>query len=544
MTILDDFIIQMTLDTNGVSIGAKAAEKRLDNVAKKAKESGNELDKNSKKSDDHARQEQANAKKSGSALEKAGLQGKNAFDALKRSAVAAFAVLSGSAGMRAFMSDIAQSTVGMDNLAKSIGDTQEHLTGIGYALGEVGIPRQAGANLFQNLLSKSTNRDASREANMAAGQWGVTAIDTRTGQVNTHLLEDLYRSKEFMKQTAGMKGETFERLGGDPRLANFYQYPNRLQKIKEYENYAPTDTQNKKAHELLESWTHVEAQTNKVLLETFNKVEPGLNALAHGIDAIEASNPSAVAEGLIAVSGAMSALSVWKILGGGKKGLIGAAVTAAGFEGLGHWPQLKKGWEWSKNELGSLSSGLIGSAHGATIDTHKSKFERYLGAIIMAESSGDRLAGMGKSKHLGLGQLDPDIRARYKVHDPFDPVQNFNGAQGYFKHLLKLSNGDYDKAIRMYHDGPNHKGPWSKDANDEVTSVHQRMQKGQIYTYQRAIQDKAAAIHNNIHNDNRGQVTVNGSVNYNKSDERPQGNRATINAAMNNVFAHTNMVVG
>ena len=74
-------------------------------------------------------------------------------------------------------------------------------------------------------------------------------------------------------------------------------------------------------------------------------------------------------------------------------------------------------------------------------------------AILKAESNGHRLAVSSKGAK-GCMQLMPFTSRRFKVTDPFDPIQNIEGGILYIKELLTLFQGDLVNTIAAYNAGP------------------------------------------------------------------------------------------
>lgn len=54
----------------------------------------------------------------------------------------------------------------------------------------------------------------------------------------------------------------------------------------------------------------------------------------------------------------------------------------------------------------------------------------------------------------GLGHLTPEIVAKYKVKNPFDPAQNLAGSAAYLSDLLNRFRGDLVLALAAYNAGP------------------------------------------------------------------------------------------
>ncbi len=74
-------------------------------------------------------------------------------------------------------------------------------------------------------------------------------------------------------------------------------------------------------------------------------------------------------------------------------------------------------------------------------------------AIMKAESNGHRLAVSNKGAK-GCMQLMPFTSRRFKVNDPFDPVQNIEGGILYIKELLTLFQGNLVNTVAAYNAGP------------------------------------------------------------------------------------------
>ncbi len=74
-------------------------------------------------------------------------------------------------------------------------------------------------------------------------------------------------------------------------------------------------------------------------------------------------------------------------------------------------------------------------------------------AIIRAESNGDRFA-ISRKGAKGMMQLMPFTSRRFKVNDPFDPVENIEGGVKYIKELLGTFGGNVVHAVAAYNAGP------------------------------------------------------------------------------------------
>jgi Transglycosylase SLT domain/Domain of unknown function (DUF4124) len=73
-------------------------------------------------------------------------------------------------------------------------------------------------------------------------------------------------------------------------------------------------------------------------------------------------------------------------------------------------------------------------------------------AMIKCESNYNRNA-VSRAGAQGLMQLMPATARRFKVNDPFHPVENIWAGVYYVKYLMVLFNYDYDKVIAGYNAG-------------------------------------------------------------------------------------------
>jgi len=73
-------------------------------------------------------------------------------------------------------------------------------------------------------------------------------------------------------------------------------------------------------------------------------------------------------------------------------------------------------------------------------------------AVIRAESNFDPMARSPRNA-LGLMQLIPETAQRFKVRDPFDPLENVRGGIAYLRWLLAYYRGDVQLALAAYNAG-------------------------------------------------------------------------------------------
>ncbi len=73
-------------------------------------------------------------------------------------------------------------------------------------------------------------------------------------------------------------------------------------------------------------------------------------------------------------------------------------------------------------------------------------------AVVSAESRYDPEA-ISYRGAVGLMQLMPDTAERYKVDNPFDPIQNLHGGARYLRYLIRLFDGDLELALAAYNAG-------------------------------------------------------------------------------------------
>ncbi len=104
-----------------------------------------------------------------------------------------------------------------------------------------------------------------------------------------------------------------------------------------------------------------------------------------------------------------------------------------------------------------------------------------LDAVVRVESAYNPLALSPKGA-AGLMQLMPDTAARYKVHDPYNPVQNIEGGAHYLSDLLDLFGANVRLAVAAYNAGENnvikygHRIPPFAETQDYVNKVLQYYQ--------------------------------------------------------------------
>jgi hypothetical protein len=77
-----------------------------------------------------------------------------------------------------------------------------------------------------------------------------------------------------------------------------------------------------------------------------------------------------------------------------------------------------------------------------------------LHAVVRAESAYNPSALSPKGA-IGLMQLMPDTAARYRVNDPYNPVQNIEGGAHYLSDLINLFGSDVRLAVAAYNAGEN-----------------------------------------------------------------------------------------
>lgn len=88
----------------------------------------------------------------------------------------------------------------------------------------------------------------------------------------------------------------------------------------------------------------------------------------------------------------------------------------------------------------------------------------------------------GDAKHTGYGQLSSDLRAKYGVRDPTDPMQAIPAQAAYLREMIDKQGGDISKGLMAYNGGPNEKN-WGDHVQAYPQKVLENFPQGQSYNY-------------------------------------------------------------
>lgn len=88
----------------------------------------------------------------------------------------------------------------------------------------------------------------------------------------------------------------------------------------------------------------------------------------------------------------------------------------------------------------------------------------------------------GDAKHTGYGQLSSDLRAKYGVRDPTDPMQAIPAQAAYLREMIDKQGGDVAKGLMAYNGGPNSKN-WGDHVQVYPQKVLENFPQGQSYEY-------------------------------------------------------------
>lgn len=78
---------------------------------------------------------------------------------------------------------------------------------------------------------------------------------------------------------------------------------------------------------------------------------------------------------------------------------------------------------------------------------------RIIASLVSIESS-FRADAVSSAGAIGLGQLKPDTARWLGVRDPYHPADNAAGLTRYMSYLLRKYEGNLDKALAAYFQGP------------------------------------------------------------------------------------------
>lgn len=343
-SILDTFVIQLGLDSSGLSHGALVAQRSMRGV-------NDDVD------------------KTGSKLEQAGEKGAKAFKTFRTEAMAAFALFTGGRSLEGFIKDTTAANTALGNLSRQLDIAPQKLNQLRYALQGSGANPAAAEAMFQTLQAKSTDpREQARVRNVALTQAGIEVYD-RNNHVRSDLVEQLHASKRFNGLSRAIQDYVLSELGGQG-IAPLLRSPQYDRLMAGTAGGGPSKSDIEAAEKLKADFAIFSKNTNDIQQMIYGDIAPAIDWFVEKLSSIEKANPKEIAHGLEAVGGALFLLS------GALTGL-GIFKAIKGVKDLGKVLDiLKKG-------------GSVGEAAAAG---------RGAGAAATAGRTGGRLLGM-----LGLG---------------------------------------------------------------------------------------------------------------------------------------------
>lgn len=343
-SVLDSFVIQLGLDSSGLSHGTLVAQRSLRGM-------NDDVD------------------KTGGKLEQAGEKGAKAFKTFRTEAMAAFALFTGGRSLEGFIKDTTEANTALGNLSRQLDIAPQKLNQLRYALQGAGASPTAAEAMFQALQAKSTDpREQARVRNVALTQAGIEVYD-RNNHVRSDLVEQLHASERFNGLSRAMQDYVLSELGAQG-IAPLLRSPQYDRLMTGTAGGGPSQSDIKTAEKLKADFAIFSKNTNDIQQMIYGDIAPSIDWFVEKLSSIEKANPKEIAHGLEAIGGSLFLLS------GALTGL-GIFKAIKGVKDLGKVLDiLKKG-------------GAVGEAATAG---------RGAGAAAAAERTGGRFLGM-----LGLG---------------------------------------------------------------------------------------------------------------------------------------------
>lgn len=489
MAILDSLIIQLSLDTLGLSKGMKNAR--------------NELDKTSEA-----------AEKSGETLAGVGKKSADAFGAFRREALGAIALFTGGAGIAAFTGQIAAANTALGSLSRQLDIAPQKLTQLHEAMKATGGGIGDVDGFFKSLQTKSSTNEGLAQLTRLSQLTGVGFLD-KNGKVRADVFDQFAHSRQFQGLSRNVQDNYIQQLGGTTAVTNLVTRRDYDSLQNRFANLGPNAEQIRQGEQLLSDWTELKANTDQVMQRVFSELEPTLHTFLQALIAIEKSNPKLIAEGVAGVAAALSVLSavltaksflgvVGAIgrIGGITSSLTGASIAA----GIG--AVVKNTVETTGRSPWDTGSGEL-YAHQGDKKATPIDLDRLTGAVAMTESGGKPNA-VSRSGAQGLMQLTPETAHSLGVTNPFDPEQSWAGGEKYLEQLLAKYH-DQMKALAAYNWGPSNLDGDIKTHGDQWRSFLPRETSDYINRVGRNY-DTGNVVHHNTTNAPTINVSVNGGV--------------------------------
>lgn len=450
-SVLDTFVIQLGLDSSGLSHGALVAQRSMRGM-------NDDVD------------------KTGSKLEQAGEKGSKAFKAFRTEAMAAFALFTGGRSLEGFIKDTTDANTALGNLSRQLDIAPQKLNQLRYALQGAGANPAAAEAMFQALQAKSTDpREQARVRNVALTQAGIEVYD-RNNHVRSDLVEQLHASKRFNGLSRAIQDYVLSELGGQG-IAPLLRSPQYNRLMAGTAGGGPSKSDIEAAEKLKADFAIFSKKTNDIQQMIYGDIAPAIDWFVEKLSSIEKANPREIADGLEAVggalfllSGALTGLGILKAIKGVKdlskvldilKKGASAGEAIAGEAAGGAATAGRTGGRL----LGTLGLGIAGraipwisalwpsstAANDTTDQSRTGSLQTLIGAIGMQESHGNPNA-RSKAGAEGLLQFMPRTAAGLHIN-PYDPVQAWHGAEEMVTRLLKKYRGDQDKALAAYNWG-------------------------------------------------------------------------------------------
>lgn len=494
MAILDSLIIQLSLDTLGLSKGMKNAR--------------NELDKTSEA-----------AEKSGETLAGVGKKSADAFGAFRREALGAIALFTGGAGIAAFTGQIAAANTALGSLSRQLDIAPQKLTQLHEAMKASGGSASDVDGLFKSIQSKASTNEGLAQLTRLSQLTGVDYLD-RDGRVRSDIFDQLAHSQRFQGLTRGVQDNYIQQLGGSTAVTNLVTRRDYDSLQNRFANLGPNEEQIRQGEQLLADWTELKANTDQVMQQVFSELEPTLHTFLQALIAIEKANPKLIADGVAGVAAALSVLSAvltaksfLSVIGtigrlGGIGGSIAGTIGAGASIAAGVGAAVKRTVETTGRSPWDTGIGELyahqGDKKDAPID-----LDRLTGAVAMTESGGNPSA-VSRSGAQGLLQLTPETAHSLGVTNPFDPGQSWTGGEKYLEQLLAKYH-DQMKALAAYNWGPSNLDGDIKTHGDQWRSFLPRETSDYINRVGRNY-DTGNVVHHNTTNAPTINVSVNGGV--------------------------------